>query len=427
MIYRSEGEIVNKHEIWIINHYAITPDLPGGTRHYDFGCELVKKGYNVRIFASDVNLALRRHTKLQKNELWREENVNGVRFTWVRAATYKRNDWRRAWNMLSFSVNVLRAGIQIKERPGTIIGSSPHPFAALSGWLLARAKRSSFLLEVRDLWPQALIDMGALKDRSLVTMGMRLLEYFLYKVARKIIILAPGSRGYLNKRGVQDNKIVYIPNGVHFGHFQADEAFTYMWTDKTSGGPSSSKDHTDKRPFIVMYAGAHGPANALDTIIEAARLLCNRTDIRFVLVGDGPVKPSLVMKAASYGLSNVDFMDPVPKDRVPSLLASADATVITLKAAGAFGYAVSPNKLFDYMAAGKPVLCAVPGDMAEMVEKEGAGIAVQPEDPQALASAVIRLANMPPSELNTMGQKGRVLVETRFSRERLVDELVRIL
>lgn len=422
-----DGAMVDQREIWVINQYAITPDLPGGTRHYDFGCELVKKGYTVRIFASDVNLALRRHTKLAADELWREENVNGVQFTWVRAATYEKNDWRRAWNMLSFSVNVLRTGMRIKGRPGTIIGSSPHPFAALSGWLLARAKRSSFLLEVRDLWPQALVDMGELGNRSLVTMGMRLLESFLYRVSKKIIILAPGSRRYLNKRGVQDDRIVYIPNGVHLGHFRADAAFTHTPTGEAPCGLSGNGGRTDRRPFTVMYAGAHGPANALDTIVETARLLRNRADIRFILVGDGPVKPSLVTKATSYGLSNVSFMDPVPKDHMPSLLAAADATVITLRAADAFSYAVSPNKLFDYMAAGKPVLCAVPGDMAQMVEEEGAGVAVRPEDPQALASAVIRLANMPPSELNAMGQKGRLLVETRFSRERLVDELVRLL
>ncbi|MGE5483297.1 MAG: glycosyltransferase, partial [Bacteroidota bacterium] len=143
-------------EIWMINQYSITPDLPGGTRHYDFGCELVKSGYRVRIFASDVNLALRTHTKLRNGELWREENVNGVRFVWVRAAEYRINNWRRAWNMLSFAANVLRVGLRLSNcRPRTIIGSSPHPFAALGAWALAKLKRAHFVLELRDLWPQA--------------------------------------------------------------------------------------------------------------------------------------------------------------------------------------------------------------------------------------------------------------------------------
>lgn len=437
---RNSGPISDKHEIWIINQYAVTPDLPGGTRHYDFGCELAKKGYTVRIFASDVNLSLRRHTKLRTGELFREENVNGVRFGWVKAAEYRKNDWRRVLNMLTFAANVYRVGFQLRASPRAIIGSSPHPFAAFSAWLLSRVKHSRFILELRDLWPQALIDMGGMRERSVSARLLRLLEKFLYRVADKIIILASGSRDYLLKRNVPSDKIVYIPNGVHLSNFvlgtsdgSIAEGFSRTHTPNPISLGDTRKLASDLRKrfgfdrFTIIYTGAHGPANALDTILRAAHLLRGRTDIQFVLVGDGPSKSSLLQEAKRLNLENVRFMDPVPKDKIPELLAAADAAVITLRAVDAFAYAISPNKLFDYMAAARPVICAVPGDMAKLVQDNQAGFAVEPENPEALAGAVKRMFDMSEYEREFMGQCGRKLIERHFSRERLADSLEAIL
>lgn len=405
----------NLREVWIVNHYAITPDLPGGTRHYDFGIELAKMGYKVRIFASDVNLALRQHTKLKPGELYREESINGVWFVWVRAATYQKNDWRRAWNMLSFAFNVCRVGLRIQGKPEVIIGSSPHPFAALAAYIISRFRHTRFILEVRDLWPQALIDMGGMSERNIITRILRLLERFLYRVAAKIIILALGSRDYLLEQGVTSNKIVYIPNGVHLGNFK----------DVTSRFESRKEFGFTK--FTIVYTGAHGPANTLDTILRAADLLHNRNDVEFVLVGDGPSKSALIEEAARLKLKNVRFMDPVPKAKIPQLLAAADAAVITLRAVDAFSYGVSPNKLFDYMASGKPVICSVPGDMARLVRENGTGLIVEPENPEALARAVEQLLSMSQNERDVMGKRGRELVEKEFSREKLAERLMEMI
>jgi len=424
----------------MINQYAVTPDLPGGTRHYDFGCELAKKGYTVRIFASDVNLSLRRHTKLRTGELFREENVNGVRFVWVKAAEYRKNDWRRILNMLTFAANVCRVGFQLRAGPRAIIGSSPHPFAAFSAWLLSRVKHSRFILELRDLWPQALIDMGGMREGSVSARLLRLLEKFLYRVADKIIILALGSRDYLLKRNVPADRIVYIPNGVHLSNFVFDNSSKFI-PDKLSGtdtpNPVCSADKrkfaSDLRKkfafdrFTVIYTGAHGPANALNTILGAADLLRDRPDIQFVLVGDGPSKVSLVQEAKRLNLENVRFMDPVPKEDIPELLAAADAAVITLRSVDAFSYAISPNKLFDYMAAARPIICAVPGDIADLVTDNKAGLTVEPENLWALAEAVKKMVDMSERERESMGQSGRRIVEVRFSRERLADNLAAIL
>lgn len=404
-------------EVWMVNHYAITPDLPGGTRHYDFGCELKKAGFTVRIFASDVNHALRRHIKLKKGQLWTAESVNGVDFIWVRTADYQRNDWRRAWNMLSFALNVLKVGLRVEGSPQVVVGSSPHLFAALSAWWLARRRGARFILELRDLWPQALVDMG-MSESSITVRLLRIIERFLYGVAGKIIILAPGSSNYLVNRGVAPDKIVYIPNGVHLRNFR-------LVNDEKLRVQSRARFGFTK--FTVVYTGAHGPANALETILGAADLLRGRSDVEFVLVGDGQVKDELLRKAAGLKLENVRFLPPVPKNEVPELLAAADAAVITLRAVDAFSYGVSPNKLFDYMAACKPVICAIPGEMARLVEQNKAGVAVEAENPRALAAAVEQILAMSEEERAAMGRRGRALIEREFSREKLAERLLETL
>lgn len=402
-------------EIWFINQYAIAPDLPGGTRHYDFGVELVKMDYFVRIFAADVNLALRRQTRDLQGKLWLEEPINGVLYEWVRTSTYDRNDWRRALNAFNFSFNLYRAGLNQPTRPDLIIGSSPNLFAALAAYYLAKRLGSRFFFEVRDLWPQALIDMNSISAGHPMARILRRIEKKLYDYAEHIIVLAEGSIPYLKGKGVPDNRITYIPNGVHPDHFKPkklrEEARKVFGFDR----------------FTLVYTGAHGPANALYTILGAANNLRDEKGIEFVLVGDGPAKADLQRQAQEVGLDNLRFMEPVAKSDMPDLLAAADAAVITLKDARTFYSAVSPNKLFDYLAAGLPVLCAVPGDMAKMVEQYGCGFASPAEDGKALAEQTRSLIKLSKQERDQMGARGRALAFDKFSRPKLVNRLVELL
>lgn len=401
-------------EIWFINQYAISPDLPGGTRHYDFGVELAKVGYTVRIFAADVNLALRMHTRNLGDRLWLEEPVNGVLFEWVRTVTYRRNDWRRALNMFNFSWNVYKAGLRQGGRPEMVVGSSPHLFAALAGYYFSRKFDCRFVFEVRDLWPQALVDMNGISNSHPIVWLMRLIEMKLYRSADHIVVLAEGSVPYIKARGIPENRISYIPNGVHPEHFI----------------PRRTRDESRKLygfdRFTVVYTGAHGPANALQTILEAAGCLRDNHFIEFVLVGDGPVKIDLQSRARDMGLTNLRFMDPVPKGDIPDLLYAADAAVITLKDARAFHSAISPNKLYDYLAASRPVLCSVPGEVANLVEQHGCGLTSPAEDGKALAEKAVILARLSAEDRENMGRRGRELVMDKFSRPRLVKRLIEI-
>jgi len=401
-------------EIWMVNHYAISPDLPGGTRHYDFACELVKKGYRVKIFACDVILGKsEEHAKLEERESYSVENINGVEFIWVRAATYERNNWRRAYNMLTFSNNCYKMGCKFKDKPEVIIGSSPHPFAAFAAAKLARKLKAKFFLELRDLWPQVIVDMGKLNEYHPITKAMRLLEKYLYRAADKIIVLAEGSKKYLiEKNGIKESKILYLPNGVHLNNF------------------SCQKDRDVLRKlynftkFTLIYTGAHGPANSLDTILRAADRLRENKDIEIVLVGDGILKEKLLKQAKEMRLNNVRFFNPVSKTEIPGILRAADAAIITLKKVKVFSYGVSPNKLFDYMAARKPIICAVEGEMAEKVENIGCGISIMPEDEKLMADAIIQLVNLPQNELKKMGDNGYEEIKKNYSREKLAQKLI---
>lgn len=188
-------------KIWILNHYASAPDRPTGTRHYEFGRALAAQGHEVTIFASGFSHFSRQEERLSRTGLMRVENIDGIRFVWVRTISYKRNDYRRALNMLSYSMVVPLAQRRL-SRPDVIVGSSVHLGAAAAACLISYARRVPFVFEVRDLWPQTLIDMGALREHGLVARVLRGAELFLYRRARLVISLLPGAADYIVGRGI---------------------------------------------------------------------------------------------------------------------------------------------------------------------------------------------------------------------------------
>lgn len=403
--------------VWIFNHYAITPDLPGGTRHYDLGQELVKRGHKVIIFASSFHHYLHKETRLRSGEGWKVEDVDGVKFVWIRTFPYKRNDWRRVLNMLSYMLRAWQLGRRLPElmpeigEPDVIIGSSVHLLAVLAAYWVAKHHRAKFIMEVRDLWPQTIIDMGVLSERNPIVKALQALERFLYRRAERIITLLPKAGEYIAAQGVEEDKIVWIPNGVDLSGFQV----------------SSSAARSDGE-FKVMYLGAHGQANALDVLIQAAKVVQDQgyPEIRFILVGDGPEKSKLVAMARELGLHNVEFREPVPKSDVPKVLSEADAFLVQLGGKEVYRYGISSNKLFDFMAAGKPVFSSLEAP-DNPVEKAKCGFTIPPRDPEALAEAFLKLYQMPAEEREVMGQRGREYVEKYHAIPVLADKLEEVL
>ena len=403
--------------LWIFNHYAITPDLPGGTRHFDLARELSKRGWQVAIFASSFHHSLHQDVKLPPGKPWQLEEVEGIKFIWIRTLPYKRNDWRRVLNMASYMVRAWGLGRRLPqlapgiERPDVVIGSSVHLLAVLAAYWVARHHRAKFIMEVRDLWPQTIVDMGELSEHHPLTKLLQALEGFLYRRAERIIVLGPQMKDYIVAKGIDAEKIVWIPNGVDLSRFRV-----------RVGSSSRGKD---QEGFKAMYLGTHGRANALDVLLQAAKIVQDRGyDIQFVLVGDGPEKPQLVGLAEKLHLRNVEFRDPIQKTEVPHALQEADALIFNLERARVFKYGISSNKLFDYMSSGRPVLFSVDAPN-NPVEEARCGLTVPPRDPKALAEAVIALYEMPREEREAMGRRGREYVEQHHAIPVLADRLVR--
>ena len=387
----------------IVNHFALAPDMGGGTRHIELGRELARRGWRVTIAASDFHVLERRYARRTAAADRRaiDETVDGVRMRWLWASPYDRNDRKRIANWLSFARSVVRAP-WADDAPDVVLGSSPQLLAALGAWRVARRLRVPFVLEIRDLWPESLGVAG--RRRGPGYWGLWLVARFLYRAASRIVVLARGVQQYLERLGVPAARIVYVPNGADLG------AFTERPT------PNGSV-------LRLVYAGAHGPANGLDVVLEAATLLRNDPRIGFRFVGDGPAKAALVQQARAASLPNVEFLDPVPKARIPALLASCDAGLMVLKDVPLFAFGVSPNKLFDYWGAGLPVVCNVPGEVAGWVRDAGGGVQAADTSADALASAIRTLAAMPPEQRNALGAAGREWVRQEHDRPVLAARL----
>jgi glycosyltransferase involved in cell wall biosynthesis len=276
---------------------------------------------------------------------------------------------------------------------------------------VARLKRAAFLFEVRDLWPLFAVEVGVLKGRSLIHLA-EWLERWLYRRADVVVVNSPGFVEHVRSRGARSVELV--PNGVDVTMF-----------DPVATGARFRSEHSWEGKFLVVYAGAHGISNDLDVVLDAARRLRDREDILFVLIGDGKEKASLQARAQREGLSQVRFLPPVAKREMAEVLAAADACIAILKPLEAYK-TTYPNKVFDYMAAARPVILAIDGAIRDVVEAARAGLFVPPGDAEAVARAVQWLAEHP-REGRAMGRAGRKHVEENFHRSLLAAHLERVM
>ena len=391
--------------LWLINQFANTPELPGHTRQYEVAAGLVGYGWQVEVFSSDFNLTQRQYRRLRFPQLWCSERLAGIRWTWLWVSPYWLNNWKRQLNMLSFCVHLaLRLGPAAAlgrftwRSPDVILASSPQLPAAFTCLWIARLRGIPFVLEVRDLWPQVLIDQGGKSPRSPMVRLLGWMERQLYRQASTVVVLAKGAGAYVLERGA--TQTAWLPNGPDLELFAPRPL------------PVNSA------VFTVLYAGAHGEANALENVIAAARVLeQQRASVRFRFVGDGPEKQALIQM--SRDLQSVSFEDPVPKAQIPSLMAEADAILLSLLDIPLFRYGVSPNKLYDAYALGRPVITTVAGAINAEVEEHRLGVTAPPGDPQALASAILHLAQIPHSERVAMAERAIQLAQSTYSRQRV--------
>jgi glycosyltransferase involved in cell wall biosynthesis len=344
--------MTGRQMVLVLNHFAVPAGEPGGTRHTELFSTL--RGWDHLIVAARTNYTTRQ----------RQNDHAGFRF--VPVTGYSSNGASRILNWGSYAVMAVLAGIRlIRHRPDVVYASSPHLLAGAAGALLAAVFRRPFVLEVRDLWPKVLVDMGQLSTTGALYKALAALESALYRRASRIVVLTPGVVTELTDRGVPADKLVLIPNAADPDYFQVAQ-------DR-----ESLRAKLGFTKVTVIYAGAHGPANGLDLALDAAAEIGD-LPVEIVLIGDGISRDGLRERAQREGLRNVRFLEPVTKDQIPELLAGADVGLHCLADVPLFRYGVSPNKVFDYMAAGLPVLTNTPGEVGMLVEDADAGIGVQP-------------------------------------------------
>ncbi|HUY13331.1 MAG TPA: glycosyltransferase family 4 protein [Terriglobia bacterium] len=337
------------------------------------------------------------------------EQMDGVEVcrTWLYPSA-NRGTWKRSANFLSFALSAAVAGVRIAPKDGVVIATSPPILVGAAGYLVARQAGLPFVFEVRDLWPESLEAVGQAAKNSALYRAVGRLANLLYKQAGHIVVDGEHKRRKLLMDGVPASKISVIRNGV-----------AAEFLDRNFAASGAAAREVRRRlglgqQFIAIYAGTLGMAHRLETVLEAAHRLRARHDVAFLLLGDGAGREKLLAQIREMNLRNVRILSCVPRESVPDYLAAADVCLVPLRASKVFHTAI-PCKMFEAMAAAKPVILGVEGEAAEILEEARAGVCVRPEDAGALAAAVLHLADHPETA-RQLGRNGQHAIITRCSR-----------
>ncbi|WP_412461845.1 glycosyltransferase family 4 protein [Pseudomonas sp. SC11] len=395
--------------LYFHQHFS-TPNGATGIRSYEMARRLVAEGHQVTMVCGSYgggNTGLGGPFESGK----RTGQVAGIDVIEFDLA-YANSDGflKRAISFLKFAVRSI--GVALTHRYDLVFATTTPLTAGIPGIFARWLRRKPFVFEVRDLWPELPKAMGVIKNPA-VLWAMSVLEWVSYRSAHRLIGLSPGIVEGIVSRGVDPAKVAMIPNGCDLDIFDAPV-------------PPWRPAGVEAEHLMAVFTGTHGIANKLDAVLDAAARLKarGRDDIRLVLIGQGKLKPGLVARAKAEGLDNVVFHDPVNKERLAGLMASADLGLQVLANVRAFYFGTSPNKFFDYIASGLPVLNNYPGWLAEMITKEDCGFAVVPENPDAFADALERAAS-DRDELKAKGLRGRQLAMRSFDRKMLSGQFVR--
>jgi glycosyltransferase involved in cell wall biosynthesis len=375
--------------VWYVSAY----DQPKGQspRTWDFCVELLRRGHTVTMFTNSF-CHFTRHERLTPGEKWRVELIDGVRVVWLKSIRYEGNGIGRGLNMLQNAWGVLRSARLLQDKPDVVLGPSVPLFAGWAAERLATRFRVPFIFEVRDVWPDALVDIGGLTRANPIYTVFRIVEKRLYKKAARISSTVPHLGDHVAKSGSDPNKIVVMPNGIDLSAF--DEVGPY------NGG---SSEHV-----LVMYVGGFGLDHDVPTIIEAAKILQDSGDcrFRFVLIGGGVRKAHCEALARRYQLRNLVLREPVPKTSLPEVQRDADILVAAITDSPSYRFGLNLNKLCTYFASGRPVLFAGNPPNNPVLES-GSGVSVEAENPSALVAGLREIADAPRADRIRMAAAGR--------------------
>lgn len=410
--------------ILILNQYALPAGSPGITRHGDLGAALVRRGHSVTIIASSFDYLTRKFSRTNTERNVCLEDYSGVKFSWLKTTSYSNNGLKRILSMLEYSLKSTWQGLSSsQEKPDIIYASSPQLLAGLAGYFLSRYFGVPLIFEVRDLWPSSLADLGAISQSSLTYKLLESIEKFLYKNATCIIGVPPLAYQRIEEVGVSPEKVVHIPNGI-----SVEEALSVSEEIPDSLATIFSSESSRK---IIMYTGAHGLANNLGNVIESIEHLKLFSpdvydNIAVIFIGGGQQRDELIQLGKNKKLNHIYFHPPIDKHHLKVALKKADLLLFHLADAKVFQYGISPNKLYDYFEAAKPILFSCT-DTDNLIERIGAGITFYPDRPESLAKAITKLSTLPSSSCQDMGERGRDYVLANHDWSQLAQQVESIM
>ena len=396
--------------IWLINQYASTPKTGFGGRHYHLASELAKQGHKVYLIAAGYTHLLQAPPKIES--AYTIEDVNGFHFVWINMPRYNgAHDKKRILNWFRFSAKLTKLGKLIKHQPDIILSSSPSIYSIFGARYLANKFNAKLVFEVRDIWPLSLIELGGYSKYHPFIVLTQWVEKYALSVSDKVVSNLPNALEHMVSKGMKESKFTWISNGFSF--------------DEINNLEPLSKDVISKIPknkFVIGYTGTIGLANALDSLIDAAKLLENEKDIAFVLVGDGREKPNLSKKIKALGLKNVHLIDSIPKSQIQTMLRQFDICYVGHKNQLLYKFGVSPNKLFDYLNSGRPIIYSI-NSSNKPVDDANCGVSIAAENPGETAKAILELKLLDEEERKELGKNGKKYAKEHFEYAHLAQRL----
>jgi glycosyltransferase involved in cell wall biosynthesis len=414
---------MNKKKIWIMNHYATNMYFNKGGRHYWFAENLIKKGYEPTIFCSNI-----RHNTFDVidvgSRLYSTEVEENIPFVFVKTPHYKGNGKSRIINMVSFYKNLFPVAKEYSMKygkPDIILASSVHPLTLVAGIKIAKKFNVPCICEVRDLWPESIFAFDKAKEKSIIGKILIAGEHWIYKNADALIFTKEGDTDYIKEKkwdtmqggNINLDKAYYINNGVDIEAFN-NSIYTNVIDDIDL--------ETEK--FNVVYVGAIRPVNNVGNILDAAKLLKDNKDIQFLIYGDGNQKEMLEKRIADEGLTNVKMKGFVNKKFIPYILSKSSVNILNYSNTQYnWSRGNSSNKLFEYMASGKPIISTVKMGYS-IIEKYNCGLELEDSTPQDLVEAILKIKSMSKQEYQKIGdnaKKGALDFDFNVLADKLID------
>jgi len=399
-------------KILFVSQYFVPEMGAAPARVRDVARHWMRLGHDVIVLTAFPNHPTGKKPRGYRWRLWMRETVDGIPTVRTFIFAVANKGYRRLIGFTSFMASVMVLGGLLTSKADAVVATSPPFFTAISGYYLSRFKRCPFVFEVRDLWPQAVVEVGAMKPGTLLRLAEKM-EMFLYRKAARIVVVTEGFRDKLVARGVPAEKIVFIPNGVDVESFEEKPSESFRERLGLDG------------KFVVSYVGTLGMSHGLEMVLAAAELLRERRDILFLIAGEGAEKEQLIVRHRAMRLPNVRFLPEQPREQANRILLMSDAVAVPLRKLPLFAVTI-PSKMFEAMAAEKPVILGVDGEARNIMERAGCGVFFEPERADAFAAAVVSLAG-DPGRARAMGAAGRRAVIESYDRRRQAERYAAML